>query len=70
MIASLSQIRNGLEISNKEINLSVWNGLNKFTIKDTLSLMQTDSIRIKFKGTGNTYESSNVIIDLVQLVEL
>lgn len=70
VIASLSQIRNGLEISNKEINLSVWNGWNKFTIKDTLSLMQTDSIRIKFKGTGNTYESSNFIIDLVQLVEL
>ena len=66
---SISQIRNGLEIKNKELNLGVWNSWNKFTIKDTLSLMQTDSILIKFKGTGSSYESSDFIIDLVQLIE-
>jgi len=67
---SLSQIRNGLTIKNKEINLGVWNNWEKFTIRDTLNLVPADSIRIKFKGSGSTYESSDFIIDLVKLEEL
>jgi hypothetical protein len=67
--ASMSQIRNGVTIKNKEINLGVWNNWAKFTIIDTLNLVPTDSIKIKFKGTGSSYESSDFIIDLVKLEE-
>jgi len=70
VIASLTQLHNGTEIKSKEINLYVWNNWKEFIIQDTLNLSQTDSIRISFKGTGSTYESSDVICDLVKLEEL
>lgn len=70
VIASLTHLRNGTEIKSKEINLYVWNNWQEFIIQDTLNLSPTDSVRINFQGTGSTYESSDVIFDLVKLEEL
>ncbi len=67
--ASLSQIRNGIIVKNKEINLGIWNDWEKFNVIDTLNLVTSDSIKIKFEGKGSTYESSDFIIDLVKLVK-
>lgn len=68
--ASLTHLRYGVVLKSKEINLHVWNNWIEFVIQDTISLSPTDSLRIYFRGTGSTYESSDVILDLLKLEEL
>lgn len=67
--ASLIQIRNGAEIYDETINLGVWNDWEQFTFRDSVTLQGTDSLCIRFKALGSTYESSDVMLDRILLEE-
>ncbi len=67
--AALVQIRNGAEIHEEEINGGTWNNWQPFTLRDSVSMIATDSLCIRFKATGSTYESSDVLLDRILLEE-
>ena len=67
--AYLRHIRNGTNLSLRFNGLAVWNGCQQFTMHDTLNFLPTDSLLIGFQGMGNTYETSNFLVDQILLKE-
>jgi hypothetical protein len=61
----LEQIRAGMVIRNKIFSDYAINGWEKFIINDTLTMLTTDSLRIKIVQT--TSQNSGSLIDLVEL---
>lgn len=68
LTATIAQIRNGTRIDESLLNTGVWNNWEQFSISDTFNLLTTDSILIRFQGTGSTYESSDSRLDRITVV--
>jgi hypothetical protein len=68
LTATIAQVRNGIRIDENLLNTGTWNYWKQFSVTDTFNLLSTDTILIRFQGTGSTYESSESIIDRIKVV--
>lgn len=68
LTATIAQIRNGTRIDESLLNTGVWNNWQQFYVSDTFNLLTTDSVLIRFQGTGSTYESSDSRLDRITVV--